>query len=110
METFSEIQIGRHFSDTFPKGLQEGVITLSPLLFSSVLVWNMSLRDPSKPGGIDGTWQLLVYTVFIYCAKTWCTVRKTGVYVSSGEVGLELNAEKIMYMFIYYQHHVGQVA
>jgi hypothetical protein len=31
-ETFSEIQIGRHFSDTFPKVLK-GLITYSPLLF-----------------------------------------------------------------------------
>jgi len=31
-ETYSEIQIGRHFSDAFRKGLKEGVITLSRTL------------------------------------------------------------------------------
>jgi len=63
-----KIQIGRNFYYTFPKGLKEES-SLYHDYFSGVLR-DMSLRDPSKPGGIDETWQLLVYTVFIFCAKT----------------------------------------
>ena len=64
-ETFCEIQIGRHFSHTFPKGLKEGVIALSSLCFSSVLLWNMSLTWRGGAGDIS-TPQEFIFQQFAY--------------------------------------------
>jgi hypothetical protein len=58
-ETFGENQIGRHFSDTFPKGLEKES-SLYHHCFPIVPIWNMPLRDPRKPGEIDETCKLLV--------------------------------------------------
>jgi hypothetical protein len=95
-ETFSEIRIGRHFSDTFPKGLKEGVVTLSPLLFSKCAS-EMSLRDPSKPGGNDETWQLLVYADDVNTlggnVHTMQEITEALV-VASKKTGREVNADK----------------
>jgi hypothetical protein len=67
-ETVSEIQIGRYFSDTFPKGLEKE----SSLYHNcfQLCFFGISLRNPSKPGENDKTCQRLLQTVFIYCVKT----------------------------------------
>ena len=63
-----------------------------------MLLWKASLRDPSKPGGLDETWQLLVYTVFICCVKDVRHSKENrSLSVTSVEVGLEVNAEKTIY-------------
>ena len=49
----------------------------------------------------------------LYCAHLLCKnmmycKENRSLSAISGEVGLEVNAEKTIYMFMYYQHHVGR--
>jgi hypothetical protein len=62
-ETYSEVHIGKHFSDNFPilNGLKQGD-SLSPVLFNFTLAYTIRKVQENQVGlKLNGTHQFLVY-------------------------------------------------
>ena len=98
-EARSRVQIGKHFSDTFPikNGLKQGV-AFSPLLFNFALAYVIRrVQVNHESFKLNGTHQLLVYADDDnILGGSIQTIKKNidALVVSSKETGLAVNAEK----------------
>jgi hypothetical protein len=104
-ETYSKVRIGKLLSDKFPiqTGLKQGD-ALSPLLFSFALEYDIGKAQENRVGlELNGTHQLLFYADGINLLDdSTNTIKKNTetLLEASRDVGLEINAEKTMYMIM----------
>jgi hypothetical protein len=99
-ETYSRVLVGNNLSEMFPirNGLKQGD-ALSPLLFNFALEYAIKRVQVNQDGlKLSGTHQLLAYDddVNILGGRVH-TVKENAeaLLVSSNEIGLEVNAEKL---------------
>ena len=102
-ETYSRVRVGKHLSGRFPikNGLKKGD-ALSLLLFNFDLEYAIRKVQANQEGlKLNGTHQLLVYAddVNILGGSMHTVWRNTkALLIASKGIGLEVNAEKTMYV------------
>jgi hypothetical protein len=112
-ETYSEVRIGKHLSDSFPvqNGLKQGD-ALSPQLFNFALEYAIRKMQENQVGlKLNGTHQLPAYgdDVNLLGGNIDTLEENTEtLIVASMEVVLEINVEKAKYMLLSHQQDVGQ--
>jgi hypothetical protein len=104
-ETYSEVHIGKHLSDTFPikNRLKEGV-ALKPFLFSFALEYTIrKVRENHVGLKRNKGRQLLFYADNVNTIK-----KNTKTLIdASKEVGLEVNTEKTKHMLMSRHQNAG---
>jgi hypothetical protein len=104
-ETYSEVHIGKHLSDSFPiqNGPKHGD-ALSPLLFNFALEYTIRKAQENHVGlKLSGTHQLLAFTDDVnLLGDNIDTIKKNTETLidASKKVGLEINVEETMYMLL----------
>jgi hypothetical protein len=100
-------------SEKFPikNGFKKGD-ALSPLLFNFALVYFIRRVQPSQEGlKLNETHQLLVYADDVnILGESIHTIRKNteALFITTKEIGLEVNAEKTKYMVMSRDQNAGQ--
>jgi hypothetical protein len=111
-ETYSRVQVDKHFSDRFPikNGLKQGNALL-PLIFNFALDYAIRRAQANQEGlKLNGTCQLLVYPYDVHIlGGSIHTVRKNteALVLTSKEIGLE-NAEKAKCVDMSQEQNAGQ--
>jgi hypothetical protein len=113
-ETYSNVHIGKHLSDSFPiqNGLKQ-VDALSPLLFNFALQYAIRKVQENQLGlKLNGTHQLLAYADDVkLLGDNIDTINKNTETLidSSKEVGPEVNTEKTKYMLGSRDQNAGEL-
>jgi hypothetical protein len=112
-ETYSKVHVGELLSDKFPKqnGLKQGD-ALSPLLFNFSLEYAIrKVQENGFSSELNGTHQLLIYADDINLLRDSINTIKENIEIlleASGDIGLEINAEKTKYMIMSCYQNSGQ--
>jgi hypothetical protein len=113
-KTYSEVRIGKHLSDAFPiqNGLKQGD-TLSPLLFNFTLEYAVKKVPENQVGlKLNETHQLVCaddVSLLGDNINTRTMKKNTEALIDiSNEVGLEVNKEKTIHMFMSRHQNAGQ--
>jgi len=111
-ETYSTVRVGKNVSDRFPirNGLKQGD-ALSPLLFNFALEYAIR-RDQVNQDGLklNGTHQLLAYADDVNILGGNIHVLKqnaVALVAATREIGLEVSADKTMYMVMSRDQNAG---
>jgi hypothetical protein len=112
-ETYSEVHIGKHLSDSFhiQNGLKQGG-ALSLLFFNFALEYVIRKVQKNQVGlKLNGTHQLLAYAddVNLLGDNIGTINKNTETLIdASKEVGVQVNIEKTKYMLMSHDQNAGQ--
>ena len=112
-EMYSRFRVGKNLSDVFPirNCLKRGD-ALSPLLFNFVLDYSIRRVQVNQDGlKLNDTHQLLVSVGDVnILGRSLYTIKKNteALFVGSQEVGVEVNADKNMYMVMSLNQNEGR--
>jgi hypothetical protein len=113
IEAYSRVQVGKYLFDGFPikNGLKQGHALL-PFLFNFAQEYSIRRVSANDEGlKLNGTHQLLVYADDANTLDgSIHTIRRNteAIVIASKERGLEVNAEKTMYMVMSRDQNAGQ--
>jgi hypothetical protein len=113
IETYSRVRVDKNLSEMFPirNGWKEGDV-LTPLLFNFALEYAIKRVQVNQDGlKLNGTHRLLAYADDVnILGGSVHTVQENAeaLVVATKEIGLEENAEKFKYMFMYRDRNAGR--
>ena len=113
-ETYSRVRIGKNLSDMFPiRNSSKQGDALSSLLFNFTLEYAIRRVQVNQNGlKLNGIHQFLVYADDVnILGGSVCTIKKhaKALLVASKETGLEVNADKTMYMVMFRDQNEGRI-